>query len=521
MNFNPPSSRRRTSSIAWACLIWLSLTVDHVLWSQSRGAIELKFCDEQTEAALNCRVRILSSEGRPQRVRGALFQQGWNLIEGETIYSARPGDYTFQAYHGPQYSGASGGFTLDRKSSAEKVVLLPRHADLSLEGWVGGDLLSYVPAKETLRWLSAEDLSTAVVATDTAQTDQDAPHEILLHAEDRARWTSQQSYVDARSESGLVLHHWLPPAQVPATLPSSRLLVIAKQTEPEVGALPVHAEIGQLWARDVPIWLASGKIDSVQLLGPHLTIDAQRATAVEPTLAVEPERFRGGRRAGRIVEFLYWQLLECGLRIPPSAGSGFGRTSSPLGYNRIYAYAPSAYDPERRAAAWWQAVGAGQSFVTNGPLLRATINGEIPGKVFTSADGESIEADIALTLTVSDPVEYLEVVFNGATLYRARLDEYARQGGKIPVQSIRESGWLMIRVVTERDETYRLATTAPYYFEFAGRPRVSAAAVTYFRDWLEKSAQQIAAQGDPAAAAPYLATARQFWSDRAEQATAP
>ncbi len=517
-------SGRLHFKIVSICLVWLGVSGNCWLLAQSRGTIELEFRDQQTDSPLHCRVKILSAEGKAQRVRGALFQQGWNLLEGSASFFGRPGDYTFQAFHGPQYSGASGGFTLDRKSEAQELVRLPRHADLSLEGWVGGDLLSYVPAKETLRWLSAEDLATAVVVADDLQIGQvDAPEEMLLHTDDGELWITQRSYVDARPESGLILHHWLPPAEVPSTLSSSRLLVMAKQTEPAGDALSVHAEIGQLWARDVPIWLASGKIDSIQLLGPHLTLDGQRATAVEPLMAVEPERFRGGRRAGRIVEFLYWQLLECGLRIPPTAGSGFGRNSSPLGYNRIYAYAPSANDPGRRAAAWWQAVRSGQSFVTNGPLLRATINGEVPGKVFTAAAGESIESDIALTLTVSDPVEYLEVVFNGATLYRARLDEYARQGGKIPVQTIRESGWLMIRVVTERDETYRLATTAPYYFEFGGQPRVSAAAVSYFQDWLEKSAQQITTQGEPAgvAAAPYLTAARQFWSDLAEQATTP
>ncbi|MEZ6074696.1 MAG: hypothetical protein R3C56_03190 [Pirellulaceae bacterium] len=130
--------------------------------------------------------------------------------------------------------------------------------------------------------------------------------------------------------------------------------------------------------------------------------------------------------------------------------------------------------------------------------------------------------DIALTLTVADPVEYLEVVYNGGTLYRARLDEYARQAGKIPPQTVRESGWLLIRVVTERDQTYRIASTAPYYIEIGGRPRISARAVAFFQSWLEKSAAQINQQGEPLrqAAGQYLATARSFWSDRAEGATA-
>ncbi|MEZ6133654.1 MAG: hypothetical protein R3C53_01970 [Pirellulaceae bacterium] len=118
-------------------------------------------------------------------------------------------------------------------------------------------------------------------------------------------------------------------------------------------------------------------------------------------------------------------------------------------------------------------------------------------------------------------MEYLDVIFNGETLYQARLDEYAKQGGRIPPLKIEESGWLVIRVVTERQHTYRIASTAPYYFEVAGQPRISRSAVEYFTRWLEKSAKQIE-QGDNASqlsAAPFVQAAREFWQQRLTQAT--
>ncbi len=51
-----------------------------------------------------------------------------------------------------------------------------------------------------------------------------------------------------------------------------------------------------------------------------------------------------------------------------------------------------------------------------------------------------------LELTVADPVEYVDVVFNGDALYHAPLDEYAKQGGKIPRLEVDRSGWLVVRV---------------------------------------------------------------------------
>ena len=510
--------------------------------AQGRGEWKLEVRQQEPDLPLVSRVQILSASGQPQRIRGALFQQGWNLLDQPRTYLGRVGDYTFQVFHGPEFAPASGGFTLDLQSTAHDLIRLPRHADLALEGWLGGDLLSQLAVEATRPWMPAESLAVAV-----------APQQIVLQANPAATspaaaspsqaaapaslpppaaagsvpeplqaaaaaWSYSGSSWDARPGSGLVLHHWWPPAAVPEHLPSSRLLVLAKSAQRGSDLLPVHAELQRVWARDVPIWLASGRIDSVQLLGPHVTIDGLRAEAVQPLVEPEPGRFRGPHRSGRLVEWLYWQMLECGLRLPPTAGSGFGSCNSPLGYNRVYAYAPQPTLP-----AWWQAVRDGQSFVTNGPLLRATVNGHVPGAVLAAEQGQTLQLDVALTLTVADPVEYLEVVFNGQALYRARLDEYARAGGAIPPLTVSSSGWLVVRVVTDREHTFRMATTAPYYVEIGGQRRVSRQAVAYFQAWLERAAEELAASSAETrqAAEPYVAAARQFWQTLADQATDP
>lgn len=496
-----------------------------LLAQTSSGTIEIDFREKENDELLACRVKIVDSSGRELPVRGGLYQQGWSLVEETLRYRGRVGDYRYQVFHGPEFATAAGGFTLDRKSEAVDVVRLPRHADMTKEGWFAGDLLNWVPAKETHRWLPAEGLTLAVVAADSlppspaTQPPATQPPATSGSADGdqwRTGWVQQQTYCDSRPGSGLLLHHWWPPAPVPEHLPSSRLIVMAKQAATEVDAIPVHVEIQRLWARDVPIWLASERVDSVQLLSDHLTYDGTRTTPVDPVISPEPGRFRGPQAPGRLVENIYWKLLETGLRIPPTAGSGFGRNSSPLGYNRVYAHVLSP-----TPSAWWRAVRAGQTFVTNGPLLRATVNGEVPGTVFSIPSGQTLDIDTALRLTVADPVEYLDVVFNGQTLYRARLDEFAKQAGKIPVQRIRESGWLVIRVVTEENRSYRMATTAPFYFEAGNQPRVSRAAVAFFQEWLAASAAQIRALDRPTAdaAEPYVRAAEEFWQHRAAAGT--
>ncbi len=490
-------------------------------FSQSKGAISIDFLNAATDDPLICRVQVKNSDGRILRPgRKNLVQGEWSLVASPLDIKAAPGDYTYLAYHGPQFSPASGGFTLDRNSEAIDVVRFERHANLDEEGWYGGDLFNFVKSEECLQWLPAEDLLMSVTVAE--QVVEPTAARQISAATDK-RWVDQYSFYDGRPGSGLIFHHWSPPANVPPTLPSTRLLVMAKAIGMEQKqasgvteeALPTHIEIQRLWARDVPIWLASGKVDSVQLLSEHLTYDGSRAASATP-LEVPEGHFAGDRGPGRLVERIYWNVLDAGLRLPPTAGSGFGKSPSPLGYNRVYASPGYA-----NAESWWEAIRNGNSFVTSGPLLRVEVNGQRPGELFSIAPGENLLLDVAVKLTVADPVEYLDVIFNGRTLYEARLDEFAREGGRIPPLEIKESGWLIVRVVTERDFTYRIATTAPYYFEVGGEARVSRKACDYFLRWLEKSAQEISGLDEPsqAAAAPYLAAARRFWEERIAAAT--
>lgn len=467
----------------------------------------IEVIDEKTGEQLPCRIELRDSKGRPQKTRGGLNRPPWSIVEGQFVFRSKAGDYRFDVFHGPEYASGGGGFTLDRDGQGEDVIRLPRHADMAKEGWIAGDLMAAIPESEAGQWLPAEGLHMASVVAKSiappAQPNQVVPHVLPLAHE---RWVNAGGYYDDRPGSGLLFHHWHPPAAVPDSAPSSRLLVIAKQNP------ATHAEITRLWAADAPIWLASGRIDSIQILSEHLTRDGRSNVKASDMYHPEPDLFKGPRGPGRLVENLYWQVLETGLTIPPSAGSAVGRSSSPLGYNRIYVVPP---DSLRTPEKWWEAMRSGRSFVTNGPLLRATVNEQLPGFHFQAIGGETLKLNVALTLTVADPVEYVDVVFNGEALYHARLDEYARQGGKIPLLDVKESGWLVIRVVAQREDTYRIASTAPYYIQFDGKPRISRRACELFLEWLKKTVRE-QKRDDP-----YSTAALEFWRKRADQSTSP
>ncbi|HBE70230.1 MAG TPA: hypothetical protein DDW52_18940 [Planctomycetaceae bacterium] len=496
------SKQLRLMVFAVATIAWCDS-----LWAQ-RGKVEILFQEESTARPLSVMLRLENERGAAQRILGAPFQNGWSLIEESFRYRGRAGNYTYRTRRSPEYAKASGGFTLDKTGAAEDLIEIPRFANMADEGYYSGDLSCYVSRDEVQPWLSAAGLSTVVSTSKASSLDEESSG-----ASAEPTWDPREgvAYVDRRNSGGIATYGWKPPAQVPDQLPSTRLLVMAKGT----ADAPVHCSAVEPWRRDFPIWLASEKLDSFMLLGEGLSDDSAKSVKLFYDTA-PPQIKRGASAPGRIVEYLYWQTLEAGFRLPPNAGSGFGKGTTCLGYNRVYVSSASPTN-----ASWWKDFERGQCFVSNGPLLRARVNGYLPGATF-QVGAETLKVEVTANVTVSDPVDYLEVVFNGEPLYHAALDEFAAAGGRIPIQEIDQSGWLLVRVVTRVDTTYRMATTAPFYFERGGQGRISRKSVRMFLDWLEAAEKEVAElpKDEVALHRPYLDAARRAWTQRLKSANA-
>jgi hypothetical protein len=184
---------------------------------------------------------------------------------------------------------------------------------------------------------------------------------------------------------------------------------------------------------------------------------------------------------------IYYHLLNCGLRLPPSAGSASGVLANPLGYNRLYVYCGQQLDYDQ----WWKGLRAGRVVVTNGPLLRPLVNGRPPGHVFQAAEGATVTLAIQLNLALRDKVDYLEVVRNGRVAHQVRLDQYAKANGRLPSLEFDQSGWMLVRAVANNRQTYRFASSGPYYVEIGGHPRISKRSAAFFLDWVRQRSAQI------------------------------
>ena len=121
-----------------------------------------------------------------------------------------------------------------------------------------------------------------------------------------------------------------------------------------------------LWpALEGPLAIVLKKVDAVELL---CTIDPFE----EPVFVsdVVPDlRMNSGLR-------LWYRLLNCGLKIPASAGTDKMTNWQTVGANRVYASIKGKFNYQ----SWIDALDRGNTFITNSPMLFCTVDDKNPGK---------------------------------------------------------------------------------------------------------------------------------------------
>ena len=101
-----------------------------------------------------------------------------------------------------------------------------------------------------------------------------------------------------------------------------------------------------------------------------------------------------------------------------------------------------------------------------------------------------------------------------------------RPAAKLPPLKFTESGWFLVRAVTENAQTYRYASTGAYYVEIGYQPRISRRSAQFFLDWTNKRAAEIAEavknDDSPAAqtAKRYLEQAQAYWQGLLDKSNA-
>ncbi len=185
---------------------------------------------------------------------------------------------------------------------------------------------------------------------------------------------------------------------------------------------------------------------------------------------------------------MWYALLNCGFRCPASAGTdSFLNIPYHLvpGAGRVYVKSGEEFTYDR----WIEAFKQGRTFVTNGPLLQFTFNGEDPGTEFRDNQGP-------LTMKVSGmvrsivPIESVEIVVNGEVVRRIPVNFASGHHLVDEEIEIARSSWVAVRTIGAghrwvTNDRNVFAHTSPVYVEIGGKPIASIKAAHFFIDQID------------------------------------
>jgi hypothetical protein len=473
----------------------------------------VEFYGREGDVRVPFRLHLKDPAGKPVAPANRVSWKDHFTVNQSDFIELPAGEYQAVAERGPEYDAPEESVHVAARAEKGRPFDFKRLVDLSKEGWWSGDLHVHRPLKDVELLMRAEDLHVAPVITWWNKRDLWAGKEIpasTVTRFDNDRFYEVMAGEDER-EGGALMYYGLskPLAIGDSTreVPSSvRYLLEAKRTP------GVHVDIEKPFWWDTPTWLATGKIDTIGIAVNHMC----RSVMMEKEAWGKPrpeDRLPAPLGVGHWVQEIYYHALNCGLRVAPSAGSASGVLPNPVGYNRVYVH----LDGELTYEKWFEALRAGRSFVTNGPLLRVTANGKLPGEVFRGQKAVSIE--LAARLDGRDPVEAFEIIRDGKLVRTVPLKE------SLGTLDFSSSGWFLVRCIAKNEKTFRFASTAPFHVEIgAEQRRVSKASATFFADWVDERMGRIRATvKDEKQLAEVLephVKAKEFWLDLAKRSNA-
>jgi hypothetical protein len=194
---------------------------------------------------------------------------------------------------------------------------------------------------------------------------------------------------------------------------------------------------------------------------------------------------------------LWSALLSCGVRIPLVGGSGKASNCDLLGNTRTYA--KLLKDEPFTYANWIEAVRAGRTFVTTGPIISIEVDGRGPGSVVDLArKNEAVR--VRAEARATSELESLQVIVNGKVVSSVQPAAGETAAVLEFETEIAESSWLVARCGGPYNwpRFSRLAAiSSPIYLQVAGLP-VKADSTTiaalskdldYMLDWARNKAR--------------------------------
>jgi TolB protein len=159
-----------------------------------------------------------------------------------------------------------------------------------------------------------------------------------------------------------------------------------------------------------------------------------------------------------------------------------------VGSHRTYVYTG---DRGRDMHAWLDGMREGRAFVTNGPLVRLTVGGKVPGEtVKLSSSGASVDVHVNVRSIV--PLQTVTLYFNGRPVQQIPLSGDRKSAEFQQPITVGRSGWYHVRAEGAAGDRFPLDTgypqgfTNPVWVLVGNQPIRDRASAEYSLRWIDK-----------------------------------
>jgi hypothetical protein len=433
--------------------------------------------------------REQAAETLEREVRNEWAQASQFYADGAARVVVPPGRYRVEVFKGFEHRVETREYSVAAGQTTSDSIVLQRWIDMPASGWFGSDGHLHIARPhpdDDIRlasWMNAEDIHIA---------------NLLQWGTLRAFHNARQySFGDAGVHVGNADHLLIAGQEYPRTHFLGHIVVLGAGEGPRVdGSYVVTRAFFDEAHRSGGL---AGYAHFAEAFG------GRNGLAVD--LSHEVVDFVEVVQVGRARYDSWYEALNAGYRIPPTAGTDYPCGHALPGAERFYT---KVADEDLTRESWLAGIRRGNTFATNGPLLRLRVNGREMGDVLRlpSAQAVSIQGEVLFDRS-RDDVTQLHLVQNGATLQTFAATKGATHIRFEIEHPVEQASWLAIRAVGRKLDAVGtpglrlgLAITTPeppgpmaseahsaaVFIDIDGVPPMSKtpAAKTIFRKWIQR-----------------------------------
>lgn len=415
------------------------------------------------------RIYITGADGRKYQAGGAVgYKRGvevHSVIDGSAAIPLPPGAYTVRAEKGAEFRAAEATVNMASGEQREVKLEVPRFYDMNARGWYSGDLHIHRSSEEMPLLARAEDLNVSPVINRhvggprTERRPFPSTNLILVDPKHAVSHQNQEVERLGVGHGAVLLLNTAIPVSDDLTDLFPMDLNFCRQTKKQGGFVDAEKPI---W-KNVPVNIAFGVVDAIGIVNNHfhpngMGLDAEKYGSMDRDKPV----YQTIAGFAQWMIDLYYSFLNCGFRIPVSAGSASGVMPSWPGYERVYVHLSRSFSYEQ----WFRDLKGGRSIATNGPLLETYMDGKPPGTEMAWKEPTNVK--LAIEAHSMRKLDRVEIVFNGAVLRTFSNLDSGEFKQTVDLR-ITEPGWLAVRCFEPVTSTIRYAHTSPFYFLSGGR----------------------------------------------------